>query len=159
VRRLTVLLLCLFPALCQAHPSHVTLTEVELDQGHLEVGIQLHRADLDRAISQEQRAGNFEAAVRALLLADLVLKDKNGSTLAFQWVGIEEKGFAVWAYIQWAPGQVQRGHTLTNQLLLDVQPKIVHTVNFKAKSARSSLTFRRSQTTHLLPSFLRGEAQ
>ena len=145
-----LLLLCLIPCVAAGHPSHVTLMEIESDSGLLEVALQVHRKDLDRGLGSAASGEGMQEAIRALIMNDVLLKNKRGASLPFEWVGMEEKGFAIWVYFQWRPMEPIEHYTLTHQLLLEVEPNIVHTVNFKSKTTRKTLTFRRGETVHRL---------
>ena len=152
MRALALLMVtCLFSPAVEAHPSHVTLMQVEVDSGRLEVAVQIHRRDLDRALAPGVSSDQLDASVQALIKGDILLKDKTGRVIPLEWVGAEAQSFSVWAYFQWTLNGTIEEHTLLHQLLLGVEPKLIHTVNFKKGAARSSLTFRRGQTTQSLP--------
>lgn len=150
-RLLVALVLCL-SGTAMAHPSHSTLAEVEVSEGRLEMALQLRAADIDVALTHLKLLGsNFEEVVRKLVTPHLGLKDGNGQTIPFTWVGMEDEGFGVWVYLEWPLQGPYSKHTINNTLFYDVESRTVHIMNFKGKEGRGSLSFHQGQEWKTLP--------
>ena len=152
---LTRLLIALF--LCcagtaVAHPSHSTVSEVEVSDGKLEMALQLRAADIDVALTNLKLKGpSFEDVVRKLVTPHLALKDAEGKNIPFTWVGMEDEGFGVWVYLEWSLKGSYDKHTINNTLFYDVESRTVHIMNFKGKDGRGSLSFHQGQEWKTLP--------
>ena len=142
--RLLLAALCslLIPMSADAHPSHVTLAEMELDAGNLEVSLQLHSAELQRALTRQGRDVPFQKAVESLVRDGVVLESATGAPIPMEWVGVQEAPFGVWVYFQWRLKDPLATHVLVHRLLMDVEPRVVHTVNLTAGKTRQTMTFR-----------------
>ena len=152
--RLLALALLFVPANLLAHAAHSTLAEVEVDEGRLEVALQLRVADIDVAFTNiKVKAGTYEEAVRKLVTPHLRLKDADGKVIPFTWVGLEEEGFGVWVYLQWSLKAPVSTYSLSNTLFYDVDTRTVHVVNFKKGKGRSSLSFRQGEEWKKIPEF------
>ena len=152
--RLLALALLLAPANLLAHAAHSTLAEVEVDEGRLEVALQLRVADIDVAFTNiKVKAGTYEEAVRKLVTPHLRLKDADGKLIPFAWVGIEEEGFGVWVYLQWNLKEPLSTYSLSNTLFYDVDMRTVHVVNFKKGKERAALSFRHGEEWKAIPEF------
>ena len=150
--RLLFLLVLLSGTTALGHASHSTLTEVGVEEGRLEVALQLRMADLDVAFTHTKiKAGTFEEAVRKLVTSHFKLKGTDGKSIPFSWVGIEDEGFQVWVYLQWPLEEPYSAHSFSNTLFYEVESRTVHIAHFKGSEGRGSLTFHQGQDWKKLP--------
>jgi len=150
--RLLFLFVLLSGTTALGHASHSTLTEVGVEEGRLEVALQLRMADLDVAFTHTKiKAGTFEEAVRKLVTSHFKLKGSDGKSIPFSWVGIEDEGFQVWVYLQWPLEEPYSAHSFSNTLFYEVESRTVHIAHFKGSEGRGSLTFHQGQDWKKLP--------
>jgi hypothetical protein len=146
-----VLVLLSFPA--WGHKTHSTLAEMEWDSPRLEVSMQLHTADLNKALSASPSASSFEEAVESLVRKHVIVRDRKKSVVPITWVGVEEAAFGVWVYFEWKLEAPLSEYTLEHGLFLDVEPTTVHTVNVREGKAIKSLRFHSKYTRKKLDVF------
>ena len=148
--RLFVLIIgALLAASASAHPTFSTLSEIEFDNGKLEVALRVTRSDL--AHEGRPESGAY---VRELVSSQLRLVDKSGRVISLRWVGFEVETAFIWAYLEW---QVTDGETplfIENEIFSDTSGPVYHQANLRRGKQRDSLVLTSERSRAALPLFM-----
>ena len=140
--------LALLTGTADAHPTHVSLAEVEHVAGALHVAMQVPMAALDRARDRLGVVG--EPGALRLVRDHFVVTHKAGDRCTIKWVGLEPKVFVAWLYFEVALKGPLAAHRLSYTLFMDQAPKQVNTVLLAGDGRRATLVFVRNDATHPL---------
>ena len=136
---LLVSLLSLVSGHIWAHPGHVSLAEVEVTDGRLEVALQLKSEDADRLTKKDKRP--LADALKDLIRSHFVVSAPDGAILAHRWLGIEDKRSHIWMYFEVKLDGPLKGHHLTFDVLLAHHRRQINTVIVRQGGARKTMTF------------------
>ena len=136
---LLVSLVSLLSAQALAHPGHVSLAEVEVTDGRLEVALQLKSEDADRLTKKDKRP--LADALKDLIRAHFIVTAPDNAILAHRWLGIEDKRSHIWMYFEVKLDGPLKGHHLTFDILLAHHKRQINTVIMRQGDIRKTMTF------------------
>jgi hypothetical protein len=150
-KRIFVLLLCGLAANALAHRYFFSITDLAINERSqsLEVIHQITAHDIDNAIAETKQIHfsvahpNYENYIRQYVEANFQLHFA-GQPVTLNWIGFEVSKGKLFVYQEAAFAHPLPGLKITNSLLINRYPKQVNTVNFRDKTIKGSLTFKKS---------------
>lgn len=137
------------PAL--AHKFHESLAQLDYNEETraVEMTFRLFADDLEESLSRRagrkiriDKAKESEALALAYLQEAFELKNGDGQTRTFRWVGMEIKVDVVWVYVEAdMPEGINRAQ-LRNRIFFDLFDDQVNRVNIRSGAARAFLVFK-----------------
>ncbi|MBV9959252.1 MAG: hypothetical protein JO360_12580 [Acidobacteria bacterium] len=133
------------------HTFHTSLMQLEYnaEEQSVEVALQVYVHDLENMLSH--RAGKQvrldktpEAATLTLAYVNesVNLKNREGQTRAFTWVGMEPEADAVWLYVETKMPEGLDGAQLRDRLFFEMLDDQVNLVHLKFAGKKADLVFK-----------------
>ena len=136
----------------QAHPFHVTYTEVDWNARTmvLEVALRVQPEDLDRLLSsREKRRIDIEKTkgvdklIQKYLAEVFLVSPTPAKAKSLRWIGKEVSAKEAWLYFEVSRPQGIGDLKLLNRIFLEILPDQVNTVRFRQGKTRTTLRFDR----------------
>lgn len=152
-KRFFVLLLCGLAANAVAHRYFFSITDLALNENSqsIEVIHQITAHDIDNAIAEAKQIHfsvahpEYESIIRQYIESHFQLHYQDKAVI-LNWVGLEINKGNIFIYQEAEFHHSLLGLKITNNLLINSYAKQINTVNFRDKSIKGSLTFKRSVT-------------
>jgi len=152
-KRFVVLLLCGLAANALAHRYFFSITDLTLNENShvIEVIHQITAHDIDNAIAQAKQIHfstahpDYDKLIRQYVEAHFQLHYQQ-QQVPLTWVGLEINKGNIYIYQEAKFANSLLGLEISNSLLISSYPKQINTVNYRDKSIKGSLTFKRSVT-------------
>lgn len=134
-----------------AHKFHASLAEVDYNakQKTVELGIRLFADDLEAALGKRRDrrvrldvTPNVDRIVLDYLNETLVIRDRDGVRLTFEWVGMELRVDEAWVFVQANASSGIVGATVDSSVFFELFSDQVNTVNLQQGDARTTLVFK-----------------
>ncbi len=133
-----------------AHKFHASLAEVDYNakEKTVELGIRLFADDLEAALAKQRDrrvrldvTPNVDRMVLDYLNGTLVIRDRDGVRLWFEWVGMELRVDEAWVFVQASAANGVSGATVDCSVFFELFSDQVNTVNLQQGDARTTLVF------------------
>ncbi|MDP6446800.1 MAG: hypothetical protein QF805_23615 [Pirellulaceae bacterium] len=147
---------CLTATIAAAHPFHISIAQVELNEksGNLEVALRVNAVDLELVARRESKRDELrledkqrvEPVVKKYV-GERILAHLPGRSepVELEWVGMELEERRAWLYFEIPIGGKLAGVELENQLFFDILPDQVNTMNLRDASAKTTIHFTRQK--------------
>ena len=143
--------MCGLAANALAHRYFFSITDLAINERSqsLELIHQITAHDIDNAIAETKQIHfsvahpNYENYIRQYVEANFQLHYA-GQPVTLNWIGLEVSKGKLFVYQEAAFTDPLVGLKITNSLLTNRYPKQVNTVNFRDKTIKGSLTFKKS---------------
>lgn len=137
-RGVIALLLCLAAGPLSAHPFHASVAEAEFNPstGTLEVALQVHPPDFQRAL-RRRRPGlrltdeRLEAEAARYLGEVFRVLTPGGERAPLRWVGLEPGIRATWCYFEFPLPDGLEGIRIDNRIFFEFESRQVNTINLR----------------------------